>query len=153
MAEQEPVYLHRRRKRDDVPENLGARRLRPLRAAAARAGVGALRRGPGHAARGAAVGARRPAERGLLLCLGALAETTARAVARAATAHAGLGAAAAGRSASRRRRPRPSATPRPAGTTHSVKDALRRVVAADLDRLAPPERARTPPLTGPAAST
>ena len=34
-----------------------------------------------------------PQNEGCALCLGALAETTARAVARAATAHAGLGAA------------------------------------------------------------
>ena len=81
-----------------------------------------------------------PQNEGCALCLGALAETTARAVARAATAHAGLGAA---RGWALRVAAPPSWAVRDAaagGTTHSVKDALRRVVAADLDRLAPPEQ-------------
>ena len=87
-----------------------------------------------------------PQNEGCALCLGALAETTARAVARAATAHAGLGAARgwALRVAARL----PSWAVRDAaagGTTHSVKDALRRVVAADLDRLSPPRSTEAAP--------
>ena len=82
---------------------------------------------------------------GCSLCLGALAETTARAVARAATAHAGLGAA---RGWALRVAAPPSWAVRDAavgGTTHSVKDALRRVVAADLDRLSPPSNSEAAP--------
>ena len=86
-----------------------------------------------------------PQNEGCALCLGALAETTARAVARAATAHAGLGAA---RGWALRVAAPPSWAVRDAaagGTTHSVKDALRRVVAADLDRLSPPSTSEAAP--------
>ncbi|CAH0374622.1 unnamed protein product [Pelagomonas calceolata] len=86
-----------------------------------------------------------PQNEGCSLCLGALAETTARAVAHASSEHAGLGAA---RGWALRVAAPPSWAVRDAaagGTTHSVKDALRRVVAADLDRLSPPSNSEAAP--------
>jgi hypothetical protein len=147
MAEQEPVYLY-------VAENATTCRKILERGGCDRC---ALRHcAPPWALYDAAPATLRgalrsaldvPQNEGCSLCLGALAETTARAVARAATAHAGLGAA---RGWALRVAAPPSWAVRDAaagGTTHSVKDALRRVVAADLDRLAPPSNseAAAPP--------
>ena len=93
MAEQEPVYLH-------VAENATTCRKILERGGCDRC---ALRHcAPPWALYDAAPATLRgalrsaldvPQNEGCALCLGALAETTARAVARAATAHAGLGAA------------------------------------------------------------